>query len=86
MKDSIEMKVKRGEKSQSYFWLAYTILLAITIAIISILPIDTLYKVVAIIFSTAFLFYFCLHNSWFRNKIVDIFNKVADKEEKFSSK
>ncbi|HED38510.1 MAG TPA: hypothetical protein ENI76_09760 [Ignavibacteria bacterium] len=83
MKDSIEMKIKRGERSQSYLWLAYTILLTITIATISVLPIDTLYKIIAIILSVFFLFRLCLHNSWFRNKIVGIFNKVAEKEEKF---
>lgn len=85
-RNSIEMKVKRGDKSQSYFWRAFIILLTITIAIISILNVDVLYKIVAIIFSATFLFYFCLHNSWFRNKIVGIFNKVANREEKFSAK
>ncbi len=84
MKDSLEIKVRRGEKSLSKLWSVFFFLSALATAFISILEISALYKAIAIAFSVISLFYLCLYNSWFRNKTIGVFNKVANKEEKFS--
>lgn len=81
---SLEIRVKRGEKSWGYFILAYSILLGIFLSLISILPdfnYGLLIKGVFIVVISAFLFYLCFSNRWFRNKIVGIFSKYQGMEE-----
>jgi len=78
---SLEVKVKRGEKSWNYFVIAYSALLAIVLTSISIVDISWEYKVLGIIFLALILFYLCFFNDWFRNKIVGIMSKSQEKNE-----
>src|SRR3989344_6260072 len=81
---SLEMRVKRGEKSWGYFILAYSILLAISLGLIAILPdfnYGLLIKSILMVVISVFLFYLCFSNIWFRNKTVGIFSKYQEKEE-----
>ena len=81
---SLEMRVKRGEKSWGYFGLAYSILMAVFLGLISILPdfnYGLLIKGILIIIISLLLFYLCFSNQWFRNKTVGLFSKYQEKEE-----
>lgn len=82
---TLEMKVKRGETSWNYFNIAFGILLAIVLAIISVLNISPPWKALMIIVSAIILFYFCFFNTWFRNKIVGVMNKSKEKIEKYKA-
>ena len=83
---SIEIKLKRGEKSWAYFPLAYNILLTIFTSIISVIP-DFRYswiiKITLVLFCFYFFYKLCFNNDWFRNKIVGIFSKSLEKIETF---
>jgi c-di-AMP phosphodiesterase-like protein len=83
---SLEMKLKRGEKSWAFFPLAYSILLTISTSIISVLPDFTcswLVKITLIFFVSIFFYKLCFYNDWFRNKIVGIFSKSQEKIETY---
>jgi hypothetical protein len=79
----LSMQVERDEKSFGYFNIAYGILLAIAIGVISVLYLDSEHKVLLIIGSALVLFWLCYWNGWFRNKIVGIFSKIQDLVEKY---
>ena len=77
----VEIRIKRGEKSWSYFILTYTVLLAVILAIISTLDIECVFKIIFIIFVAVILFWLCFWNNWFRNIIVGFMAKLKSKEE-----
>lgn len=77
------MELKRGEISWVYFPIAYNILLTISVGLLSVLEIQWFYKFILIIIASIVLFRLCFFNSWFRNKIVEIFTKSKDFIEKF---
>lgn len=79
---SIELNLKRGDKSWNYFQIAYGFLLAISLSIIAVLDIKSIYKVILILVLAVFLFWLCFYNDWFRNKIVGIFTKSQEKVER----
>jgi hypothetical protein len=79
----LSMQVKRGEKSFGYFNIAYGILLAIAIGVISVLSLIPGYKVLSIIGVALILFWLFYRNIWFRNKIVGVFSEIQDFVEKY---
>ncbi|MBU0579021.1 hypothetical protein KKE34_04535 [Patescibacteria group bacterium] len=74
-------KVKRGDKSFSYFGQAFGVLTVILHSAIAVTPLSWLYKVLAILISSGLIFYFCYKNNWGKNKIVGFFSKIQDKVE-----
>jgi uncharacterized membrane protein len=86
---SLEMKLKRGEKSWAFFPLAYSILLTIFTSVISVIPDDIcswIVKIIIILIVSIFLYKLCFTNDRFRNKIVGVFSKSQDKIETFIKK
>lgn len=83
IRDKLEVKIKRGEKSWNYFVISYAILLTLVIAIVSVLEIRWFHKVPLILIGMLFLFRLCFFNNWFRNKIVGIMSKSQEKIEKY---
>lgn len=73
--------VKRGEKSWSYFYLAYGILSVIVIEIISVSDFAKGYKIFIVFVDLGALLYLTFFNSWFRNKIIGFIVKSQTKEE-----
>ena len=76
--------VKRAEKSQQKFIIAYAILAPIVMLIFSIIDVDILkgYKLIIVIVNLILLFWLTNYSGWFRNKIIGFFNKLQSKEEK----
>lgn len=80
------LKIKRGEKSWSFFPIIYNILLTITIAIIVIPPIAWFYKIPLIILSAYLLFKLAFFNDWFRNKAIGLMSKSQQHIEEYKGK
>lgn len=78
----LETEVKRGDKSFGYFIAAFGFLVTLFVGVISILPIDLLFKILLMIGGFIFLFYLCFFNNWLRNKIVGILSKSQEKSER----
>jgi 4-hydroxybenzoate polyprenyltransferase len=78
---SSEIKIKRGDISWGYFVITYTVLLAVILAIISVLNINWFFKIIFIILTVIFLFWLCFRNDWFRNTIVGFITRLKSKEE-----
>lgn len=72
---------KRGEKSWSYFPLAYGILSVVVTQINSISEFAKGYKVLITVADLAILLYLSFFNSWFRNKTIGFINKSKLKDE-----
>ena len=79
---SVETKVKRGDISFNWLLIAYTILLAVFIGVITIIPsLDFLSKLTFIILGAILLFLLCFRNKWSRQKIINLFSKAKEMEE-----
>lgn len=86
LSDSVKMSVKRGETSWAYFPVAYAIILTLTIGIMSLVDIISwILRIVLIILFAILFFYLCFFNNYFRNKIVGLFTKSKEHEEKFKA-
>lgn len=70
--DSVEKRVKRGKESWNFFWLAFGILLASVIFIISIFPFGWTLKILIFIVSFIVLVWVCLVNAWWQNKLLGL--------------
>lgn len=77
------LKVKRGKLSFEWFLVVYGIILSIFLSVISIInDLNFWIKLLIILIGSIILFWFCMFNSWFRNKVVVIFSQAKDKYEK----
>jgi hypothetical protein len=74
-------RVKRGEKSWNYFYLAYGVLSVIVIQVIGLSEFGKGYKVFMALVDVGTLLYLGFFNSWFRNKIIGFVVKSQTKEE-----
>lgn len=74
--------IKLGETSFSYLLFAFTVLLTI-LQTISVIPIAWYCKVIFMIFGSTVLFYLCLFNDRFRNRIISILSSARSHEQKF---
>ena len=79
---TIEKRIKRGKESWNFFWLVFSIFLAIAIFITSILPLEWLSK--ALVFMGVFivLVWACLINAWWQNKLIGLKNWTEEKWKK----
>lgn len=82
IKPSIRGLIERGDISFSYLLFAFTVLLT-TLQIILIVPIAWHLKVILMIVGSVSLFYLCIFNDWFRNRIIGIMHKARTHKEKF---
>lgn len=82
-KATLEMEVKRGEKSWAFFPIVYNILLTLSVGIVSVFEICWFYKISVMILVAILLFWLCFFNKWFRNKIVGLMSKSQEKIEKY---
>ena len=78
----VEMTVKRGEKSNGYFIIAYNVFLTFVIGIISFLPICWTSKIISLIISAVVIFFVCFRVNVARNLIVKFFSSLESHEEK----
>lgn len=78
---SVEIRVKRGEKSFGWFVIAFTSLLAFGLAIITTLSLGKI-TVAIILLYTILIFWLCFLSDWFRNKIVGWFSKLENRIER----
>ncbi|UZE92938.1 MAG: hypothetical protein IB617_02150 [Candidatus Nealsonbacteria bacterium] len=70
VKSSIQMRMKRGEKSWNYIYYTFSVLLAVFSFIIGIGNIWWVYKVFIFIIGAFFLYWLCFCSAWFQNKII----------------
>lgn len=80
---SVELRIKRGEKSWNYFQITYAVLLVVILAIISVLNIQWIFKMILIVCFAVILFRLCFFNNWVRNKIVGTMTKSQEKIEEY---
>lgn len=80
---NVSMRVKRGEKSNSYFIVVYNILLTLSVGVISVIPNRCINWTVKIFlfFIVAFLLVRCFRVNKFRNFVLKIFSKIENYEE-----
>ncbi len=76
------LKIKRGINSWLYFPIAYSVLSAIYIEIINISEINNPYKAIVFLFNLFILFYLCFFSACFKNKVVGLFQKSINLDEK----
>jgi len=77
-----KLTMKAGRKnSWEYLLISYNILTIFFIAIVSVSIYFNEYKVIIIIADQIFLVYLCFFSSFFRNRIIGIFNKIKSLEE-----
>lgn len=69
-KVNIEKKIKRGKESWQFFYTIFGILLAISLFLISIAPIEWYWKLILFIIALLFLLWLCIFNTWFQNKLI----------------
>lgn len=88
--------IRRGDRSQNYLFVGFSLLLTLLYAIIANIPDACLSQFIPIHFLKYFwliksiiyfiifivLFWLCFLNNWFRNKIISVLNAAATKEEK----
>jgi hypothetical protein len=74
-------KVKRGEKSMGYLYLADGITSVIMMQIISVSDSLKGYKVNISVINLSLLLYMFFFNGWFRNKVIGVIIKSKEKEE-----
>ncbi len=74
--------IKRGKESFEYFIVAFNVLSAFLIAVISISEIQTICKIVFISFSVFGVYYLCFKSFFFRNRIVGFFVRSRDREDR----
>ena len=79
---NVNLGVKRGELSLSYFSLTYTFLLTISIGLITILETTSLNKIILTILMAYILYRCCFLKDWYRRRIVNLFNKSKEHIEK----
>jgi len=77
--DTVEKRVKRGKESWHFFWIVFGIFLAAEIFIISILPLEWLFKILIFIGVFIVLVWICLINSWWQNKLVGLKTWMEEK-------
>lgn len=75
-------EVKRGETSWGYFASTYGFLSVILLQIINTTEAWKGYKTITTITDLWLLMYLCFYSSWFRNKIVGMFEKSKNMTEK----
>ena len=69
-KVSLEKKIKRGKESWQFFYTIFGILLAITLFLISVAPIEWYWKLILFIVALLFLLWLCIFNTRFQNKLI----------------
>jgi hypothetical protein len=74
-------KIKRGRESFDYFIVAFNVLAAFLIAVISVSEICSIYKIIFIFISVFGAYYLCFKGPHFRNLIVNLFTKAKDHED-----
>lgn len=72
MKDVLEKKIKRGKESWTFIYFAFGIFVAFSTFLLSIIPVDWTYKVVAFLAASLLLIYLCLCSAWFQNKLIGL--------------
>lgn len=80
----VSAKVKRGDKSNSYFIITYNVLLTLFIGAVSLIPNEIIYwyvKIFLIFILALFLYYICFRVDKFRNFVVGIFSDIENYEE-----
>jgi len=77
-KVTLEKKIKRGKESWKFIYSVFSILLALTLFFISILPIRWLYKITIFIIVIPILIYLFLFNAWFQNKLIGLKIKLEE--------
>jgi len=79
MSDTIEKKIKRGKESWNFFYLIFTLLIAVAIFVTSILPINNwAYKFFIFVVSFLVLFWACLISVWWQNKLIGLKIKLEE--------
>lgn len=76
------LTVKRGEKSWSYFNLAYGIASVVLLQVINVSEALKGYKTIISLANLFMLFYLAFFNSWFRNKVIGFIIKSQEKGER----
>ena len=79
---NVNLGVKRGELSLTYFSLAYTILITISIGLIAVLETTSLNKIILTVLMGYILYRCCFLKDWCRRRIVNLFNKSKEHIEK----
>jgi len=77
-KPSLEKQIKRGETSWNWFWFIFVSLISIFSFIIDILPILWSWKIFIFVIITAFLFWLCILNTKFQNKLAGFKMKLEE--------
>lgn len=80
-KGGVIIEVKRGDTSWGYFASAYGFLSLILLQIINTTEAWKGYKTITTIIDLWLLMYLCFYSSWFRNKIVGMFEKSKNMTE-----
>lgn len=75
-------EVKRGETSWGYFASTYGFLSVLLLQIINTTEAWKGYKTITTIIDLWLLMYLCFYSSWFRNKIVGMFEKSKNMTER----
>lgn len=80
--DSLEKKIKRGKESWNFFWIIFSVILAVAIFIISILPLSWIVKILILAVVLATLAYFCFLSVWWQNKLIGLKNFLENSWKK----
>ncbi|MDX9856124.1 MAG: hypothetical protein RBS86_04915 [Candidatus Moranbacteria bacterium] len=75
------LKIKRGGESFDYFIVAFNVLAAFLIAVISVSEFQSIYKIIFIFISVFGAYYLCFKGPHFRNLIVGLFAKAKNHED-----
>jgi hypothetical protein len=82
---SLNLTVKRGDKSWGYLVFFYSVIFGLTLTVVALIPFRSfLLNLAAAFFSAILLAYFCFYNAWSTNKIVGFLAKTQERENTFN--